>query len=373
MNDNKNASLTLIERLVRPEIRGIDAYHVQDASGLLKLDAMENPHVWSDDLQQEWLERLTSAEVNRYPDPHAQQVVAQLGETMNIPAEAGIVLGNGSDELIQILSLVLAGPDRKIMSATPSFVMYDMIAKFVGSEFIGVPLNADFQLDIKAMLNEIREQQPELIFLAFPNNPTGAAFKREDIQQIIELSEGVVVIDEAYHAFAGDSYLSEVLEHENVIVMRTLSKLGLAGLRFGFMAGHADLMAELEKVRLPYNINVLTQLSVEFALENIAFFDEKAQDIIEQRAKLSKALQAQANVSHVYPSDANFMLFKTTGDATQLHADLKNRGVLIKNMHKENSPMANCLRVTVSTEEENQLFLNALEGGLVDPDLRMLT
>jgi len=360
MTHDKTPSFDLIERLVRPEIQGINAYHVQDASGLLKLDAMENPHVWSSELQHEWLERLASAEVNRYPDPHAQQVVAQLGETMNIPAAAGVVLGNGSDELIQILSLVLAGHNRKIMAPTPTFVMYDMIAKFVGSEFVGVPLTADFQLDIDVMLNEIRLQQPALVFLAYPNNPTGAAFKREDIQRIIDAAEGVVVIDEAYHAFAGDSYLSDVLNYQNVIVMRTLSKLGLAGLRFGFMAGHADLMNELEKVRLPYNINVLTQLSVEFALENIAFFDSKAADIVEQRAWLTHALSKHDKVVEVYPSDANFILFKTAVDATQLHSGLKARGVLIKNMHKDNSPLANCLRVTVSTAEENQQFLNAL-------------
>ena len=360
MTCDKTSLTDLIDRLVRPEIRGIDAYHVQDASGLLKLDAMENPHVWSDELQQEWLDRLADAEINRYPDPHAQQVVAQLGETMNIPAQAGVVLGNGSDELIQILSLVLAGNNRKILSPTPTFVMYDMIAKFVGSEFIGVPLTTDFQLDINAMLAEIRAQQPALIFLAYPNNPTGAAFRREDIQRIIDEANGIVVIDEAYHAFAGDSYLNDVLNYQNVIVMRTLSKLGLAGLRFGFMAGHTELMTELEKVRLPYNINVLTQISVEFALENIDFFDDKAQDIVEQRASLMQSLSGHSKVAEVYPSDANFILFKPTVDAPQLHADLKARGVLIKNMHKENSPLANCLRVTVSTEEENHSFLTAL-------------
>ena len=360
MTQDKTSLPDLINRLVRPEIRDINAYHVQDASGLLKLDAMENPHVWSNELQSEWLERLASAEINRYPDPHSQQVVAKLGETMQIPAEAGVVLGNGSDELIQILSFVLAGHNRKIMSPSPSFVMYDMIAKFVGSEFIDVPLTTDFQLDIDVMLAEIRSQQPALIFLAYPNNPTGAAFKRHDIQRIIDLAEGVVVIDEAYHAFAGDSYLNDVLNYQNVIVMRTLSKLGLAGLRFGFMAGQADLMTELEKARLPYNINVLTQLSVEFALENIDFFDAKAEDIVEQRALLTQALHAHVKVTEVYPSDANFILFKTAVDATQLHADLKARGVLIKNMHKENSPLVNCLRVTVSTAEENEAFLHAL-------------
>ena len=360
MTHDKTSLSSVVDHLVRPEIRGINAYHVQDASGLLKLDAMENPYVWSNELQQEWLDRLSNAEINRYPDPHAQQVVAQLGETMNIPTAAGIVLGNGSDELIQILSLVLAGNNRKILSPTPTFVMYDMIAKFVGSEFIDVPLTADFQLDIDTMLAEIRSQQPALIFLAYPNNPTGAAFKRKDIERIIDLAKGVVVIDEAYHAFASDSYISNVLDYENVIVMRTLSKLGLAGLRFGFMVGHVDLMTELEKVRLPYNINVLTQLSVEFALENIDFFDIKAKNIVEQRAWLTQQLKKHSKVSEVYPSDANFILFKTTVDATQLHADLKARGVLIKNMHKDNSPLVNCLRVTVSTAEENQSFLNAL-------------
>lgn len=356
----KKVKNNLIEQYVRPQIRQIQAYHVQPAEGFIKLDAMENPYVWSKNLQQQWLERVQEVAINRYPDAHATKARQALYEVMGIPSQAGLVVGNGSDELIQMLAMVLAGPGRTILAPAPSFVMYDMIARFVGSEFVSVPLTDNFELDLPAMLAAIEEHQPAVTFIAYPNNPTGNAFDKQAIAEIISVSPGLVVIDEAYHAFAGDSYLGDVLQYSNVVVMRTLSKLGLAGLRFGFMAGPEDLLAEVEKVRLPYNINGLTQASVEFAFENMDFFDEHAATIVAQRAVLMKELSAHSIVERVYPSEANFVLFKVLGDAVQVHQQLKQNGVLIKNLHQPDSALSQCLRVTVSTPEENAAFLAAL-------------
>lgn len=351
----------LINQYVRKEIRAINAYHVQPAIGMVKLDAMENPFVWEGELQQQWLKKIQLAEINRYPDPAANTLNEKLRSVMGIPEQAGVVLGNGSDELIQIISMVMAGHGRTILAPTPSFVMYDMVCTFTDGEFIGVPLKEnDFQLDMPAMLSAIQQHQPAVIFLAYPNNPTGNLFNRDDIEQIIDAAPGLVVIDEAYHVFADSSYMAKVLGYSNVIVMRTLSKLGLAGLRFGFMAGPASLMQELEKVRMPYNINVLTQISAEFALENMSFFHDKAQQIIQQREKMEYQLSELSIVEKVYPSDANMILFKVKGSATEVYEGLKQQQVLIKNMHRDNTPLANHLRVTVGAPEENALFLKAL-------------
>ena len=283
----------LIEQYVRKEIRALSAYHVAPSDGMVKLDAMENPYVWGDELHQQWLEKIQKTPINRYPDPQSEGVSVMLREVMQIPEQAGLVLGNGSDELIQMISMVVGGPDRVILAPTPSFVMYEMVCTFTSGKFVGVPLKEeDFQLDLPAMLEAIEKHQPAVIFLAYPNNPTANLFDRSDIKEIIEAAPGLVVIDEAYHAFAGDSYLPEVLGYSNLIVMRTLSKLGLAGIRLGFMVGPEALIQELEKVRMPYNINVLTQISAEFALQNISFFQDKAQQIVKQRrgtgAKVAK-------------------------------------------------------------------------------------
>ena len=348
---------------MRKEIRSLSAYHVPSADGMVKLDAMENPYVWGENLHQDWLKKIQSAEINRYPDPQSASLRDELRKVMQIPQEAGLILGNGSDELIQMIAMVMAGPGRIMLAPTPSFVMYDMACTFTGGQFVSVPLKEDdFQLDMPAMLESVATHQPAVVFLAYPNNPTGNLFKRDDVEQIIKAAPGLVVIDEAYHVFAGNSYLADLPNYENVIVMRTLSKLGLAGIRLGFMAGPEALMNELEKVRMPYNINVLTQVSAEFALQNMAFFMEKAQQIMQQRTEMEKQLASLPLVEKVYPSDANMILFKVSTSANAVFEQLKQQKVLIKNMHKDDAPLANHLRVTVSTPEENQLFLQALSN-----------
>ena len=237
----------LIDRLVRPEIKTMLAYHVADASGMVKLDAMENPYHWPEEMQAEWLELLKSVELNRYPDPAGAQLCEQLRDVMKIPEEQDILLGNGSDEIIQVLAMALAKPGSKLMAFEPGFVMYKLIAEFVGMEYVGVPLDdQDFSIDLEQALLAIRAHQPELIFIAYPNNPTGNAFDPMVIDAIIEEAEGLVVIDEAYQPFAEDTFMGRLGRHTNMLVMRTVSKLGLAGLRLGFLAGAPQWIEELE-------------------------------------------------------------------------------------------------------------------------------
>lgn len=354
-----------IERWIRPELRALVAYQVPDPQGLVKLDAMENPYHLPDELTEAWLARLRAVHFNRYPDPQARPLKAALRRAMGVPEGQALILGNGSDELIQIIAMALAGPGRCVLAPEPGFVMYRMIATLVGMRYVPVPLReGDFALDGEAMLEAIERECPAVVFLAYPNNPTGNLWDRALIERIIEAAPGLVVIDEAYAPFASDSFMGDLGRWDKLLVMRTLSKMGLAGLRLGLLAGPPAWLAELEKIRLPYNINVLTQASAEFALGHAEVFEAQAAAIREARARLQQALAAIDGVT-VYPSEANFILFRVPpGRAEGVFEGIKRGGVLIKNLSAAGGLLADCLRVTVGTPEENARFLQALRAAL---------
>ena len=358
----------LIQRWVRPEIRALSAYAVSDPDGMVKLDAMENPYRWPEPLRQAWAATLQDLPVNRYPDPTAAALRPALRAAMGVPDDMAVLLGNGSDELIQIIALALAQPAgeprRVVLAPEPGFVMYRMIAAFCGLEFVGVPLTPDFQLDRAAMLDAIARHRPAVIFLAYPNNPTGNLFAPEAVDAVLNAAPGLVVIDEAYHAFAAATYMDRLGRWDRLVVMRTVSKLGLAGLRLGLLAGPAAWLDEFDKLRLPYNINVLTQASARFALEHKDLLDTQTAAIRRDRATLAQDLAAFDGL-RVFPSEANFILFRTPpGRARAVFEGLKTRGVLIKCLDGAHAMLQDCLRVTVGTPEENQTFLRALREAL---------
>jgi histidinol-phosphate aminotransferase len=360
----KNKLADLITHLVRPEIRALAPYHVPDATGMVKLDAMENPYRWPPEIVSAWLEQLRSAPLNRYPDPEAHTLRARLRESMTVPAQCEILLGNGSDELIQMIALTVAMPGRTILAPEPSFVMYRMIAAFTAMNYVGVPLQKDFALDLDAMRAAIVKHQPAAVFLAYPNNPTGNLYDEQAMCEIIEECPGLVIVDEAYHAFAGKSFMEALQRYPNLLVMRTLSKMGLAGLRLGALIGAPAWLTEINKIRLPYNINVLTQISAEFALAHHDILTTQAGQIIAERERLSAELSKLPGFT-VYPSSANFILFRVPGGrVTQIFEGLKARAVLIKNMDPSGGLLKNCLRVTVGAAGENRLFLTALAAVL---------
>lgn len=350
-----------VNRWIRPEVRNLTAYRVEDASGLIKLDAMENPYSWPEEMQRAWLNYLQGVGVNRYPDPGATELQQHIRAKMGVPESMGLLLGNGSDELIQMLALAVGSPDKVLMAPEPSFVMYRMTAIFTGMSYIGVPLKDDFALDLPKMLAEIRERQPALIFLAYPNNPTGNLFADVDIEAILQAAEGLVIVDEAYHAFAGQSWMERLGEYENLLVMRTFSKLGLAGLRLGFLAGPSEFIAELNKVRMPYNINVLTQQTVIFALQHLNTLELQCKQIVAERELMQARLQAMPSVE-AYPSAANFILLALKNhNSDTVCQQLKEHGIQIKSMGMEPGPLAGMIRITIGTPEENQSLLDALQ------------
>ncbi|MDJ0738274.1 MAG: histidinol-phosphate transaminase [Gammaproteobacteria bacterium] len=351
----------LVENWVRAEIRALRAYHVQPAQGLIKLDAMENPYTWPAELRAAWTEVLQAADVNRYPDPTAAALTAPLRDVMGVPEDMRVILGNGSDELIQMIAMSLAGPSRSVLSVEPGFVMYRMIATFCGMRYVGVPLAAaDFSLDLAAVLQAIDAHQPAVVFLAYPNNPTGNLFDAAAIEQVIRAAPGLVVVDEAYAPFTDATFMPRLGEFDNLVVMRTVSKMGLAGLRLGLLAGPAEWLDEFDKVRLPYNINVLTQASAAFALRHKAVFDAQTAAIRTERPRLAAALAEHDGVT-VFASDANFLLVRTPPGRARVWFDgLRERGVLIKNLDGAHPLLADCLRPTVGTPAENDALIAAL-------------
>ena len=350
-----------IENLIRPEILKTSAYAIADARGLIKLDAMENPYGWSVELKQAWIKELQETEINRYPDPTARKLKEQLVESFSIPPDSGILLGNGSDEIIQVIIMALARPGAVVMAPEPSFAMYQFLAQAANLKFVGIPLKVpEFSLDTETMLAAIAEHEPAVIFLAWPNNPTGNLFDVESLEKIISAAPGLVIMDEAYTAFSGSSFMEKITHFGNLLVMQTLSKLGLAGLRLGYIAGPTEWIDQFDKLRLPYNINTLTQKSVVFFLKHLDVMNRQAAQIREDRDSLIKEMKKTPGLT-VWPSATNFILFKSDNiSGGTIYTGLKEQGILIKNLHGFHENLADCLRVTVGSTAECRTFLAAL-------------
>jgi histidinol-phosphate aminotransferase len=355
---------TLMQR-IRQDVQSMHAYAIQDSAGMLKLDAMENPFSLPPELQQALGERLGRLALNRYPDGRVNDLRAALAHHAGMPAGHDIMLGNGSDELISLLAMACDVPGASILAPVPGFVMYAMSAQLQGLAFHGVPLTADFALDEAAMLAAIAQHRPSIVYLAYPNNPTGNLWDDAVIDKIVQAQGaqgGLVVMDEAYQPFASRSYIDRLAKHEHVLLMRTLSKFGLAGVRLGYMIGPQALIAEIDKVRPPYNISVLNYECALFALEHADVFAQQAATLRAERTRLLQALAALPGVQ-AFPSEANMILVRVP-DAAKAFDGLKAHQVLVKNISKMHPLLANCLRLTVGTPADNDQLLAALKVSL---------
>ncbi len=354
---------------IRQDVQSMQAYAIQDSAGLIKLDAMENPHRLPAPLQEALGRRLGQLAINRYPDGRVNELRRALAEHAAMPAGFDLMLGNGSDELISLLAMACDLPGATVLAPVPGFVMYAMSAQLQGLRFVGVPLRADFELDVPALLAAIQTHRPALVYLAYPNNPTANLWDDAAMTSVIEAAraqDALVVMDEAYQPFAGRSFLDRMAAYDHVLLMRTLSKFGLAGVRLGYMMGPKALIAEIDKVRPPYNVSVLNCECALFALEHADVFAAQARAIVAEREQLIPALAAIDGVQP-FRSDANMVLIRIAGEgdrAVQVFQNLKARGVLVKNISKMHPLLSNCLRLTVGTAPENQQLLQALRQSL---------
>lgn len=306
----------------------------------------------------EFLKCIEQSEVNRYPEADPSPLKDTLRSLMDIPDEFGILLGNGSDELIQLLALACSKDDL-IMSFEPSFVMYELVSKYVNLEYFGVQLDSNFDINLNDALLIIEREKPKIIFIAYPNNPTGNCFDYDAIIEIIKSTNSMVILDEAYYAYSDKSFLSEISNFPNLLVLRTISKIGFAGLRLGLLIGDQETIAQLNKLRLPYNINALTQTSANFLLQDKQRIINNAQIIIEERRRLAHELSLFSKFK-VYPSQTNFILVHSE-DAHSLHTALKENGILIKGFPK-GSKLSDFIRISVSEPVENNILIDAIRN-----------
>ena len=359
-----NALSDRMSRFLRADVQGMHGYAVQPSAGYVKVDTMENPFRLPEALRRELGERLAEVALNRYPAERGDVLRAELARHADMPADCDIMLGNGSDELISLLTLAADVPGNVVMAPLPGFVMYELAAKLQGLKFVGVPLTPAFELDGPAMLAAVREHQPALLYLAYPNNPTANLWDDDVIDALIEAAPGLVVIDEAYQPFASRDSLARLRRHEHVLLMRTMSKFGLAGVRIGYLIGRKPLIAEIDKLRPPFNVSVLNCETALFALEHVDEYARQAATIRAERDKLLRELQALPGVK-AFPSEANMILARVP-DAKRVFEGMRARGVLIKNVSGLHPLLANCVRITIGTPEENPQTLAALYGALHD-------
>jgi histidinol-phosphate aminotransferase len=344
---------TDITPLVRPNIRALHAYEAKEIPCRAKLDANESPYPLTDWSSQKLLNRVRRVMTNRYPDPEAKELRKVVGSYFGVPAR-NLLQGNGSDELISSLITTFGGP---VLYPVPTFSMYEIISQALGEKGIAVPLDRSFDIDLERVLKIIRSQNPKLIFLSSPNNPTGNCFSSGKILRIIEMSKGIVVVDEAYQPFSSQrGFLPLLNDYQNLVIMRTLSKIGLAALRLGFLIAHTEIIREVNKVRLPFNVNSLSQTLAIAAMKDKKGVRSSIGTIIRERDRLHEEMEKIRGIIS-FPSEANFILFRVK-DPDRVYHSLLKKGVLVRNL---DSGIKGCLRVTVGTPEENTLFLKGLK------------
>ncbi len=349
------SGLGLLEARVPEALRGATAYHVpQPPEMRAKLDANELPYPLPADLRQRLGAALAEVSLERYPDPRARELRAIVGKQLGVDGEQ-LVFGNGSDELIAMLVAAFAtGP---ILYPAPTFVYYKLAAVARGVEAIEIPLDDHFELDEAAVIRAIEQRRPTVVFLALPNNPTGTMWRLPFAAELAARFPDVCIVsDEAYFAYSGASSISVLAAYPNLVVMRTLSKVGMAGLRVGYTISSPAIAALLEKLRPPYNVSALDQRAAEFLLEHATeWCAARARDVVSERARLAAGLARHG--LEVFPSAANLLLVRTT-DARALWQRLGDAGISVRLF--EGGRLANCLRITVGTPAETDLLLAAL-------------
>lgn len=340
-------------------VKNMQPYHVQSSAGMIKLDAMEMPHKLPEEMSQALGKFLSMSSLHRYPNPTSSSLVSKIKSVFHLPEDMGVIMGNGSDELIQIILMAVAKTGAKVMSPVPSFVMYQQTAKLLGMEFVGIDLEKDLSLDEDKFLSAIEEYQPAVIFLAYPNNPTGLLLDKRFIETVLEKASGLVVLDEAYAAYASQNTVSLLEKFENAVLIRTFSKIGLAGIRLGYLVSNPLICEQLEKVRMPYNVNRLTKAVARFMLDQMRYIEDSVKRVLTEKEVMFNWFSEQDGMT-VRPSEANFLLVKVA-DADDVFQRLRDEyKILVKNLHKTHPVLDNTLRITIGTEVENRKLRQAL-------------
>ena len=345
--------------VIKPEVRALRAYTLSPHRASVKLNQNENPWDAPLRIKEEVLRRFAARNWSRYPD----FVPTSLHERLARFAEwkpDGIIAGNGSNELIQAVLMVTMAAGKRVVISEPTFMLYRQVATVLGGDVESVLLTPDLKYDTEALLNTIEARQPDVIIICSPNNPTGCVIDEAALRSILRASRGLVVIDEAYHEFAEHSVVPLLNEHENLVVLRTFSKaMAFAALRVGYLMAAPELVREIGKALLPYNLNAFSQIAAEIAMENYEReLGPLVKQIIAERDRVFAALSGMDGLSPV-PSRANFMIVKSATDPKRIFTDLLKRDILIRDV--TGYPMlGEYFRFSVGTPDENDRLLKAI-------------
>ena len=347
--------------VIKPEVRGLSAYTLKHFKAEVKLDQNENPHELPADLKREVVDRVLRRPWGRYPEFIPASIIKALANFTGWPGE-GILVANGSNELIQASLTVTLGPGRRMAVPQPTFTLYKLMATALQAHVSEIFLHPeDLTFDVDRLIEAARVS--DVVVVCTPNNPTGMLLDTEALATILRVAKGLVLVDEAYHEFSGQTALPLLAKHRNLIVLRTFSKaMAMAGLRFGYMMAHPEIAREIYKAKLPYNVNIFTLTAAELVIERRSVLTEPISNLIRERVRLIAALQKRTAVK-VFPSQANFVLIKTARPARDLFDALYSQGVLVRDV--SSYPLLDrCLRVSIGLPEENDRFLKALDWAL---------
>jgi histidinol-phosphate aminotransferase len=349
----------------RDDLRGLEGYHSPQVDVDVRLNTNESPYPPPPEFVARWLDELRAVDWNRYPDRGASALRAALGEFLGQPA-ARLLCGNGSNEVLQTLLLTYGGAGRRALIFEPTYALHAQIARGTATGIVVGERGADFTIDADAAAAQIERDRPEIVFVCTPNNPTGTIEPRETVERIVDTAAAVgalVIVDEAYVEFAPWSALWLVDDDLPLAVVRTYSKVwSLAGVRLGYTVAPPWMIAELEKVSLPYNLSVPTQVAGRVALEFRNEMNARVASLVEERGRLFAAMAALDGID-VFPSGANFLLFRVRGDAHGLWKRLVSRGILVRDFSSW-PRVEGCLRVTIGTPAQNDAFMTELNVAL---------
>lgn len=349
-----------IAALVRKELMDLKPYEEPSLpAGVVRLHANENPYPFPEAVREAIIDQLRDLEISRYPDPAAGALRESISAYTQWPADK-IIVGNGSNELILTLMLTFGGPGARIVIPTPTFSMYQIIANLTGATAVNVPLNKDYEIDMFTLERELEHPDTKLVMLCSPNNPTGGIIDTQLVERICASTKALVVLDEAYYEFAQQTALESLKDISNLSILRTFSKaFGLAGQRVGYMLANDEVIYQVKKASLPYNLNAFTQTAAKVALEKAHEFAPQIEAVLADRSRVAEALTQMPGIV-VYPSLANFILFKCTQrPAGEIFQKLTEAGVIIRYFN-EAPGLENCLRITIGTKEENDIFIEKL-------------
>ena len=348
-----------LAKLIKENVRSLKPYAVENIQSEIKLHANESPFPPSKELHELFITSLKKFQLNRYPDPDSKNLKQSIAKRLGANTEQ-LIIGNGSDEIILLLLQVFCNEGDTIIIPDPTFAMYALISQSLGVKAINVPLNSDWNINASQILETAEKNRSRLIFLSYPNNPTGNCFSETEVRTVIGEFNGIVVMDEAYYDFSQKSFVREIKKHNNIVVLRSFSKIGLAAMRVGFGVADSLIIQEINKVRLPYNSNMLSQSFAEHLINNFQLVQKQIDYILDERSRLIGELKKIESIS-VFPTDSNFFLFKTEHSADELFYHLLYNGILVRNL-SSHPKLNNCLRVTVGTKSENDRFLSEVKA-----------